>query len=137
MYCYIILCRVEWESNAAAARGFIRYARGSISLRSRLHFITLAASFHYARGFISLRSLHCRSRLHFITLPLAISFHSFISFHSISNVCIYIQYSPASRVCRYSGFQNLPETIYLPEFVRGYGTFAPSSIEVACPDADV
>ncbi len=133
MYCYIILCRVEWVSNAAA-RGSIRYARYT-TVRDFIsfHFISFAtlpfaAPFHYARyaaacGFISLRSLHYRSRLHFITLA--------------SNVCIYIRYSPASRVCRYSGFQNLLETIYLPEFVRGYGTFAPSSIEVACPDADV
>lgn len=113
MYCYIILCRVEWVSNAAAC-GSIRYT----TVRGSIRYTTV-------RDFISFHSLHYRSRLHFI------------SFHSISNVCIYIRYSPASRVCRYSGFQNLPETIYLPEFVRGYGTFAPSSIEVACPDADV
>jgi len=87
----------------------------------------VAVSNAAARGSISFHSLRCRSRLHFIplaTLPLA------APFHSTSNACIYTQYSPASRVYHYSGFQ---ETIYLQSFVRGYETSAPSSIESVCP----
>jgi hypothetical protein len=134
-YYYTILCRVAGVSNAFA-RGRsrlhsipLRYATAPGSIPFRYATLPLAAPFHSARyaaarGSIPFRSLRCRSRLHSIplaTLPLA------APFHSASNVYIYILYSPASRVYHY--YLTSPETTNLPEFVREYETYAPSSIK--------
>ena len=110
MYCYITLCLEVVVNNAARVP--------SPRCRSR-SIATLPLAFH-RHATARVPSPRYRSR--------SIPFHS-IPFHSISNVCIYILYSPASNAYLYSSIHYSSEITSLQAFVRGYETFALFSIK--------